>query len=136
MTAWNPTQLDEMALPPCHISYQFYVTSDGFLNCQMYQRSADLFLGVPFNIASTALLTSIIAKMTNYKPGKIINIIGDGHIYTNHISQIKEQLDRTPYYFPNLNIKKKLENIDEYTIDDFELQAYHSHPTIKADMIA
>jgi len=136
MTAWNPCQLNEMVLPPCHVSYQFYVRSDNKLDCQMYQRSGDLFLGVPFNIASTALLTSLIAKVTNKIPGKIIIILGDAHIYDNHIDQIKIQLDRQPYEFPTLNIKKYFENLNDYKSQDIELLSYYSHPTIKAQMIS
>ena len=136
MTAWNPCQLDEMVLPPCHVSYQFYVRSDNKLDCQMYQRSGDLFLGVPFNIASTALLTSLIAKVTNKIPGKIIIVLGDAHIYNDHIEQIKIQLTRKPYEFPLLNIKKVYENIDSYSVEDIELLSYYSHPPIKAQMIS
>lgn len=136
MTAWNPTQLNEMVLPPCHVSYQFYVSSDNKLHCQMYQRSGDLFLGVPFNIASTALLTSLIAKVTNKIPGNIIIILGDAHIYNNHIDQIKIQLDREPYEFPSLNIKNTYENIDDYSVEDIELLSYYSHSIIKAQMIS
>ena len=102
----------------------------------MYQRSGDLFLGVPFNIASTALLTSLIAKVTNKIPGKIIIVLGDAHIYDNHIEQIKLQLNRKPYEFPTLNIKKIYENINDYSVDDIELLSYYSHPPIKAEMIS
>ena len=136
MSGWNPCQLKEMALPPCHVSYQFYVTSDGKLDCQMYQRSGDLFLGIPFNIASTALLTNIIAKMTDYKPGRIILNVGDAHIYENHIDQVEEQLKRKPYQFPILDITKKRENIENYEFEDFDILGYKYHPAIKADMTA
>ena len=136
MTAWNPCQINEMVLPPCHVSYQFYVRDENKLDCQMYQRSGDLFLGVPFNIASTALLTSLIAKVTNKIPGKIIIILGDAHIYNNHIEQIKLQLKRKPYEFPTLNIKKINENINDYSVDDIELLSYYSHPPIKAEMVS
>ena len=136
MTAWNPLQLNEMVLPPCHVSYQFYVTNSGKLNCQMYQRSGDLFLGIPFNIASTALLTSIIAKMTDYIPGKISIIIGDAHIYENHIKAVKQQLNNIPFHFPDLEIKNKFTNINDYTIDNFNIKGYYSHPKISATMIA
>ena len=135
MSAWNPCQLDEMALPPCHVSYQFYVTSDNKLNCQMYQRSGDLFLGVPFNIASTALLTYIISKMTNKTPGFISIIIGDAHIYKSHLEQVKTQLDRNPYPFPKLEITKKHKHIEEYKSEDFNLTHYNYHPQIKATMV-
>ena len=135
MTAWNPCQLEEMVLPPCHVSYQFYVTKDGRLNCQMYQRSGDMFLGIPFNIASTALLTNIIATMTDYKPGSINIVVGDAHIYESHIEQVKEQLSRKPYPFPTLEIKHKYNNIEEYSYEDFDLKYYNSHDKIKGDMI-
>ena len=107
MSAWNPEQMDEMALPPCHISYQFYVSDSNKLQCQMYQRSGDMFLGIPFNIASVSLLTHIIAKMTDLIPDKIILVVGDAHIYKTHIEQVKEQLKRDPYIFPILDIKEK-----------------------------
>jgi len=136
MSAWNPEQMDQMVLPPCHVSYQFYVTNYNKLDCQMYQRSGDLFLGIPFNIASTALLTSIIAKMTGRTPGKISIIIGDAHIYEDHIDQVKEQLTRRPYKFPTLKIKRILNNINNYNPDDFELESYVHHPTIKARMVS
>ena len=140
MTAWNPCQLKEMALPPCHISYQFYVrkcpdSNIRFLDCMMYQRSGDIFLGVPFNIASTATLTYIIANITDLRPGKITIIIGDAHIYENHIEQVKTQLVRTPYKFPKLVIKNKLTDIDSITYDNFEIENYIRHPGIKAAMV-
>jgi len=135
MTAWNPCQLQEMVLPPCHVSYQFYVREGKYLDCQMYQRSGDLFLGVPFNIASTALLTYIISTQTIYKPGKIVIVLGDAHIYQNHIEQIKEQLKRAPYQFPKLKINKK-NNINDYIPSDFTLNSYYNHPSIKAEMIS
>ena len=140
MTAWNPCQLKEMALPPCHISYQFYVrkcpdTGIRFLDCMMYQRSGDIFLGVPFNIASTATLTYIIANITGICPGKINIVIGDAHIYENHIEQVKTQLGRAPYKFPKLVIKKKLNDIDNVAYDNFEIENYTHHPVIKANMV-
>ena len=140
MTAWNPTQLGQMALPPCHISYQFYIefneeTGEKKLNCLMYQRSGDLFLGVPFNIASTATLTYIIANITNTKPGKITIVICDAHIYENHITQVLEQLKREPKPFPKLKINRKLTNINVIKYKDFTIENYNSHPSIKAVMI-
>jgi thymidylate synthase len=140
MTGWNPCQLTEMALPPCHISYQFYVrncaeTGAKFLDCMMYQRSGDVFLGVPFNIASTATLTYILANMTGICPGKINIVIGDAHIYENHIEQVKTQLKRCPYKFPKLLIKKKIIDIDSLTYDNFEIDEYTCHPGIKAEMV-
>ncbi len=141
MTAWNPCQLQEMVLPPCHVSYQFIVencqeTGDKKLSCIMYQRSGDLFLGIPFNIASTALLTYIIADITNTIPDKISIVIADAHIYIDHIEQIKIQLKRIPYQFPKLKFKNKITNIDKITFDDVILENYEYHPTIKAKMIA
>ena len=135
MSGWNPEQMSEMALPPCHVSYQFYVDHRNNLSCQMYQRSGHLFLGVPFNIASTALLTYIMAKMSGTNPGKIIIVIGDGHIYYDHIEQIKEQLSRETFCFPQLEVSEK-EKFEDYTIDDFTLMGYQSHPSIKAEMVA
>ena len=141
MTAWNPCQLDEMVLPPCHVSYQFYLnkcTKSGKfkLSCLMNQRSGDLFLGVPFNIASTALLTYIIANLTDTIPDKISIVIGDAHIYKDHIDQIKTQLERTPYPFPKLKINRNLKDLDSINYEDFELENYTYHPPIKATMIA
>ena len=135
MSSWNPCQLKDMVLPPCHVSYQFYVTDDGKIDCQMYQRSGDIFLGVPFNIASTALLTSMIANITGYSPGKISIIIGDAHIYKNHIESIEEQLTRKPYGFPKLYIKNR-NTIDEFNSNDLQLVSYYSHKSIKSDMIS
>ena len=135
MTAWNPCQLNEMVLPPCHVSYQFYVRNNTYIDCQMYQRSGDLFLGVPFNIASTALLTYIVANNTGYRPGKIIVVIGDAHIYSNHIEQIKTQLSRKPHHFPVLEVNKR-ELIEQYEYNDFNLKSYSSHSSIKANMVS
>jgi len=136
MSAWNPNQLEQMCLPPCHVSYQFYVQNNK-LSCQMYQRSADVFLGLPFNIASTALLTHLIAKTTNLSPGKIHICIGDAHIYEEHMSAVKEQLTRenNKYLLPNIEINKR-ENIDDYIFEDIKIKDYESNPTIKAKMIA
>jgi len=136
MSAWNPEQMKQMALPPCHISYQFYVSEGNKLQCQMYQRSGDMFLGIPFNIASTALLVHILAKMTDLQPGKVILVVGDAHIYKNHVEQVKLQLQRTPYIPCNLIVKTKKNTIEEYVANDFVLQNYHSYPSIKADMVA
>jgi dihydrofolate reductase / thymidylate synthase len=135
MSAWNPNQLNEMCLPPCHVSYQFYVHNNE-LSCQMYQRSADLFLGLPFNIASTALLTTMIAHITQKIPGKIHICIGDAHLYDEHLDAVKEQLGRIndTYSFPILNIKNERNEIGEFKEEDFELINYQCHGTIKAKM--
>jgi len=135
MSAWNPCQLNEMVLLPCHISYQFYVSNDNKLSCILYQRSGDMFLGIPFNIASVSLLVYIIALITDKTPGKVTLMIGDAHIYENHITQVKIQLNRTPYIFPQLVIKKKYENINDYKYD-FEIINYNSHGILKANMVA
>ena len=139
MTAYNPLQLNESVLAPCHsIIIQFYV-SDNSLSCHMYQRSADTFLGLPFNIASTSLLTYIIAKVTNLEPGEVIISLGDTHLYKEHIESAKEQLCRNPYDFPKLKINKNLETIEDIEnleFSDFELIDYKYHPTIKAKMFA
>ena len=132
---WNPVQMGQMCLPPCHVSYQFYVHDDGRLDCQMYQRSGDLFLGVPFNIASTALLTYIIANITDKKPGKIRIIIGDAHIYENHVDVVKQQLSREIREFPILEIKNKHERPENYEESDFEIKEYTPHATLKAEMV-
>ena len=136
MSAWNPCQLKDMCLPPCHVSYQFYVSNNNQLSCILYQRSGDFFLGIPFNIASVSLLVYIIANLTNKSPGKITLMIGDAHIYENHIEQVKNQLERKPHSFPKLLIKNKYDNINDYKYEDFELVNYQCYPSIKADMIA
>lgn len=137
MSAWNPCDLNEMALPPCHMFCQFYVdTVQNELSCQMYQRSADLGLGVPFNIASYALLTRLVAHVTGYQPGDFIHTIGDAHIYLNHVDALNEQLQRTPRQFPTLKINPKKANasIDDFTMDDFELIGYNPFGPIKMKM--
>ncbi len=133
VSAWNVGDLDKMALPPCHILFQFYV-ADGKLSCQLYQRSADIFLGVPFNIASYALLTTMIAQVTNLKPGEFIHTLGDSHIYLNHIEQVKLQLTRTPKKLPNLIINKNVKNIFDFKFDDFTIENYIADPHIKGDI--
>jgi thymidylate synthase len=133
ISAWNPGELDKMALPPCHTFAQFYV-ADNKLSCQMYQRSADFFLGVPFNIASYSLFTHMIAQVCNLEVGEFIHTIGDGHIYTNHVEQVKEQLSREPYASPVLKINPDVKDITKFTMEDFELVGYDHHPAIKADM--
>lgn len=133
MSAWNPVDLDQMALPPCHCFVQFYV-ADGELSCQLYQRSCDMGLGVPFNIASYSLLTIMLARVCGYKPGEFIHTLGDAHVYLNHIEPLKEQLKRTPVPFPSVNIKRHRDNIEDFEFDDFALFDYKPHPTIKMDM--
>ena len=132
-TAWNPEQLKIMALPPCHIMCQFFVDGN-HLSCQMYQRSADCFLGLPFNIASYALLTYIIAHITGKTPHKLILVLGDTHIYSNHIEQVKEQINRCPYKFPTIAFKRHIKTIDELVPDDIKLLNYNCHSAIKAKM--
>mmetsp|Transcript_34776 Transcript_34776/g.62612 ORF Transcript_34776/g.62612 Transcript_34776/m.62612 type:complete len:556 (-) Transcript_34776:102-1769(-) len=136
MSAWNPSDLEDMALPPCHMFCQFYVdTEKNELSCQMYQRSADMGLGVPFNIASYALLTHMIAKVTGRKPGDFVHTIGDAHVYLNHVDAIKEQLERKPRAFPTLKMKEGKEyDIDGFEFDDFEVVGYKPHKTIKMKM--
>ena len=136
VSAWNVANINEMAksgLPPCHCLFQFYV-ADGKLSCQMYQRSADTFLGVPFNIASYALLTMMIAQITGLKPGEFIHTLGDTHIYSNHFDQVKEQLSRTPKNLPTMKINPERTRLEDFTIDDFELTNYDPHPAIKAQI--
>ncbi len=136
VTAWNPCQIEEMSLPPCHMIFQFYV-NEGKLSCMMTQRSADMFLGVPFNIASYSLLTYIIAKMCGLKPGEFIHSIGDAHIYKNHKQQVYQQVFRKPYDFPKLEITKnitKIEDLKALKFEDFKLINYKYHPVIKAKM--
>jgi thymidylate synthase len=136
LSAWNIEQIDSMALPPCHVMSQFYVSSNGRLSCQMYQRSADMFLGVPFNIASYALLQSILANILNLEVGDFVHTFGDAHIYQNSIDQVREQLTRDPKKLPQLIMPKikSIEDIDTLSIDDFLLGDYESHPAIKAPM--
>jgi thymidylate synthase len=133
VSAWNVGQIDQMALPPCHILFQFYV-ANGKLSCQLYQRSADLFLGVPFNIASYALLTLMVAQVTGYEPGDFVHTFGDAHIYSNHIDQVKIQLQRKPYALPQMKLNPEVKNIFDFTIDDFELVNYQAHPHIKGEV--
>ena len=131
VTAWNPADVDKMALPPCHCLFQFYV-ANGKLSCQLYQRSADIFLGVPFNIASYAMLTHMMAHVTGLKAGEFIHTLGDAHIYLNHLEQIDEQLSRTPYALPRLVMKRDVKAIDEFRYEDFEIVNYQTHPHISA----
>ena len=133
LSAWNPGELDQMALPPCHAFAQFYV-ADGKLSCQMYQRSCDMFLGVPFNIASYSLLTHLIAQVCQLQVGEFVHVLGDAHIYLNHIGQVKEQLKREPLPAPQLWINPDIQNIDDFTMADIRLDGYTSHPPIKAEM--
>ena len=130
VSAWNVAEIENMALPPCHAFFQFYV-ADGKLSCQLYQRSADIFLGVPFNIASYALLTLMVAQVTNLKAGDFIHTLGDAHLYSNHMEQAERQLSRKPYTLPTMKINPEISSIFDFTIDDFELVDYESHPHIK-----
>lgn len=136
LTAWNPSQLNMMALPPCHVLSQFYVNNAGELSCQLYQRSCDLFLGAPFNIASYALLTHIIARLTNTTPGILIYTLGDAHIYANHLEAVEEQLSREPRPLPALVMPefKTLNDVLACRVSDFKLENYNPYPTIKAEM--
>jgi thymidylate synthase len=131
VSAWNPGEMGTMALPPCHALFQFYV-SDGELSCQMYQRSADIFLGVPFNIASYALLTMMVAQVCGLKPGEFIHTFGDLHLYANHVEQAKLQLSREPRPLPQMKLNPAVKNIGDFKFEDFELVNYDPHPGIKA----
>ena len=131
VSAWNPADVDRMALPPCHALFQFYVAS-GRLSCQMYQRSADLFLGVPFNIASYAALTLMVAQVTNLKPGEFVLTLGDAHLYLNHLEQSREQIARRPRAFPRLRLNPALKELLDFRYEDFTLEAYDPHPAIRA----
>lgn len=131
VSAWNVGEIDNMALPPCHALFQFYV-ADGKLSCQLYQRSADIFLGVPFNIASYALLTMMVAQVTDLTPGDFVHTLGDAHLYSNHLEQTELQLSREPYPLPTMKINPQIKNIFDFSFDDFELQNYQAHPHIKA----
>ena len=133
VTAWNPADVDKMALPPCHCLFQFYVLN-GKLSCQLYQRSADIFLGVPFNIASYALLTHMMAHVTGLKVGEFVHTLGDAHIYLNHLEQIDEQLSREPYALPRLVMKREVKAIDEFRYEDFEIVNYQAHPNISGSV--
>lgn len=133
VTAWNPSDIPNMALPPCHCLFQFYV-NDGRLSCQLYQRSADIFLGVPFNIASYALLTHMIAHVTGLKVGDFIHTFGDAHIYLNHLDQVRTQLEREPRKLPTLKIKRTVPSIFDFDYDDFEFNDYHPYPAIKGEV--
>ena len=130
VNAWNPSVIDQMALPPCHMMFQFYV-NDGKLSCMLYQRSADIFLGVPFNIASYALLTMMIAKITNLELGEFVHTVGDAHIYSNHFDQINKQLSREPRELPQMIIHGNQKNIEDFKFEDFELVNYNPHKGIK-----
>ena len=131
VTAWNPADVERMALPPCHCLFQFYV-ADGRLSCQLYQRSADIFLGVPFNIASYALLTHMVAHVTGLKPGEFIHTLGDAHLYLNHLEQADAQLARQPLPLPRLVIRRDVKDIADFRFEDFEIVNYQSHPHIAA----
>jgi thymidylate synthase len=134
VSAWNVADIPKMALPPCHVMFQFYVSTDGKLSCQLYQRSADVFLGVPFNIASYALLTHMIAHLTGLEVGEFIHTFGDCHVYLNHIEQVQEQLRRKPKPLPTLKINRKIESIDDFKWEDFSLIEYNPYPTIKGSV--
>ncbi|MGE0828636.1 MAG: thymidylate synthase [Hyphomonadaceae bacterium] len=131
VSAWNPADVDQMALPPCHCLFQFHV-ADGRLSCQLYQRSADVFLGVPFNIASYALLTMMIAQVTGLKAGDFVHTLGDAHLYLNHIEQAKTQLQRAPYPAPRMTLNPDVTDIFAFQFEDFKLENYQAHPSIKA----
>jgi thymidylate synthase len=134
LSAWNPGELDQMALPPCHVFAQFYVSRDNRLSCQMYQRSCDMFLGVPFNIASYSLLTALIAQVCGLGLGEFVHTLGDAHIYLNHIEQVKEQLQREPLPAPTLWLNPDIREITRFTMSDIRLDNYQSHEAIKAEM--
>ena len=131
VTAWNPADIDRMKLPPCHALFQFYV-NDGKLSCQLYQRSADIFLGVPFNIASYALLTSMLAQVCGYQPGDFVHTLGDAHLYTNHLDQARLQLSRQPRTLPQLRINPAVTGLFAFRFEDFALEGYDPHPHIPA----
>ncbi|OGA21503.1 MAG: thymidylate synthase, partial [Betaproteobacteria bacterium RIFCSPLOWO2_02_FULL_67_19] len=131
VTAWNPAEVERMALPPCHALFQFYV-AEGRLSCQLYQRSADLFLGVPFNIASYALLTLMVAQVTGLQPGEFVHTLGDAHLYLNHLDQAREQLTRAPRPFPRMRLNSEVKDLNRFQYEDFTLEDYEPYPAIKA----
>jgi thymidylate synthase len=133
VTAWNPAEVERMALPPCHCLFQFYV-ANGRLSCQLYQRSADIFLGVPFNIASYALLTLMVAQVTGLRPGEFIHTLGDAHLYLNHLEQARLQLTRAPRQLPIMRLNPRVAEIDAFRFEDFILEDYEPHPHIKAEV--
>lgn len=133
VSAWNVGELDKMALPPCHLLFQFYV-AEGRLSCQLYQRSADIFIGVPFNIASYALLTMMVAQVCGLKPGEFIHTLGDAHIYLNHTEQVKLQMKREPFRLPLMKINPAVKDIFSFRFEDFVLEGYEAHPHIKGDI--
>ena len=132
VSAWNPGELDQMALPPCHALFQFYVSNSGKLSCQLYQRSADLFLGVPFNIASYSLLTLMMAQVCGYQPGVFVHTFGDLHVYCNHLEQAKEQLSREPRSLPTMTLNPAVKSLESFRYEDFVLKDYNPYPAIKA----
>ncbi|MGZ5804826.1 MAG: thymidylate synthase, partial [Xanthobacteraceae bacterium] len=132
-TAWNPADVDKMALPPCHCLFQFYV-ANGRLSCQLYQRSADVFLGVPFNIASYALLTMMVAQVCGYKPGEFIHTLGDAHLYLNHLEQAHLQLSRAPHKLPVMRLDPSVRELADFRYEHFTLEGYAPHPHIKAQV--
>ena len=134
ISAWNPGELEAMALPPCHVLAQFYVSADNRLSCQMYQRSCDMFLGVPFNIASYSLLTHLIAQVCGLNVGEFVHVLGDAHIYSNHVEQVKEQLQREPLPAPTLRLNPEITDITKFTMADIELVNYQCHAPIQAEM--
>jgi len=131
VSAWNVAELERMALPPCHVLFQFYV-AQGRLSCQLYQRSADVFLGVPFNIASYALLTMMVAQVSGLKPGELIHTLGDAHLYNNHVEQARLQLSREPRPLPTMRLNPEVRNVFDFRYEDFQLENYHPHPAIPA----
>ena len=133
VSAWNVGEIENMALPPCHMMFQFYV-ADGKLSCQLYQRSADIFLGVPFNISSYALLTMMVAQVCDLEPGDFVHTLGDAHLYSNHLEQVEEQLGRKPFQSPVMKINPEVKSIFDFKFEDFELVGYEAHPHIKAQV--
>lgn len=134
VSAWNVADLPYMALPPCHVLFQFYVGANGRLSCQLYQRSADVFLGVPFNIASYSLFLMMVAQVTDLEPGDFVHTLGDAHLYSNHLEQAKLQLTRTPRALPMMKLNPAVKDIQKFVFEDFTLEGYDPHPSIKADI--